>query len=155
MPDSATATAATRRVQLRVPARQHFTAVMDVVGGRRYVLAAQGRWRDWFIVTDAQGYASQGPQRWFERRRLCPDQPWFALCGVIGAADADDATLRAAVRDHALPWTRETRDGTPWRAPQDGRLYVFPNDVYAAFWNNCGELDLVVTELAGTDTDAG
>ncbi|WP_257388155.1 hypothetical protein [Tahibacter caeni] len=142
-------------MRLRVPARQHFTPVMDVTGGRRYALAAARTWRDWFIVTDAQGYASRGLQRWFERRRLCPDQPWFALCGVIAAAGADDGALRAAVRAHALPWTRETRDGEPWRAPGDGRLYVFPNDVYAAFWNNSGQLDLVVTELAETDTGAG
>lgn len=139
-------------VHVVVKARRRFTPVIDVTLGQRYALTASGSWYDAFIRTDVQGYASWPLQRRFERSRLCPDQPWFALCGVIGAPGASDASLREAVRTQALPWTAKTRAGEPWRAPASGQLYVFPNDVYRAFWNNYGKIDVAVTPLSGDDT---
>lgn len=149
MPEqSATRSAAvSSQAKVTVQARDHFTKVMPVTAGRRYCLAPNGKWKDWWIETDAIGYPSHGLQRIFERFRICPDQLWFALCGVLAPSVASESDLRAATRAGCLPWTMANRQGDPWIAPEAGYLYVFPNDVYSAYWNNKGSIELTVTEV--------
>jgi hypothetical protein len=107
----------------------------------RYRLAASGGWTDFFIRTDADGYATDeapAPVRGFLRRfeplRRAPDARWFALMGCVSESGA--------------PFRIGT--GTTWanRSAERGPLLCFANDVPSAYWNNLGAVRLTIERLA-------
>lgn len=113
-------------VTIRARERWNDTGI-DLVAGATYRLVATGRWRDWFIDTDADGFT-----RWYLRpfRRRVPGERWFKLIGCVGQ---DESRCFAIGKASTLV------------APASGRLYCFANDAPSAYWNNEGELTLTVT----------
>lgn len=107
---------------------------LTLEAGGTYHCTAAGQWRDWKILTDADGFDSPGAyMRLFERLRRVRDQPWFRL---IGSIDRDMSTAVAIGSDGTL--TPETT----------GELICFANDVPRTYWNNRGEVTLTVTRTA-------
>ena len=119
----------------RIRARSKWNATgVRMNAGEQYVFIASGRWIDFVIPTDADGYASaEAPVvgsllRRFERRRRAPDEHWFCLTGAIGA---DGVPFRIGTRSE-------------YRVPPgvSGELSCFANDVSRAYWNNWGAVQL-------------
>src|SRR5262249_28711954 len=130
-------------------AREHATRVCPVDAGLRYQLRAAGTWKDWFITTDALGYPSTLIQRPFERRRLVPDANWFALCGVLAPPKADADEVLQVVRSQAFDLSTFIASCAAWTPAQSAILYVFPNDLYSAYWNNSGAIEVTVESELG------
>lgn len=129
-----------------VDSRSHYTAVATVTAGRVYRLSAQGRWVDWFICTDAGGFASWPLMASSEGRRRLPEAKWFALVGLItadGQAPAHDAAGRTPLFS-LTPYL----DGSPWTAPADGTLQVFANDLPDRYGNNRGAIRVALEPWA-------
>jgi hypothetical protein len=127
-------------VPIRARARWNATG-LRVEPGERYLLVAAGRWTDFYICTDADGYASDdapGPVRRFLRRheqeRRLPDERWFALIGCVG--------------ERGPPFRIGSRREWPVPPGASGTLSCYANDVPSAYWNNWGTLRLTVTRLA-------
>jgi hypothetical protein len=103
---------------------------IDFVSGEEYDLRATGEWTDWYIRSDADGFESPGfPQKLFESLRRAPHEPWFCLMGTIGKNYI--SLFRIGTELH-------------YCAKVNGRLFCFANDVYAAYWNNKGNIQLAV-----------
>lgn len=125
---------------VRVESAAQYTAVGPVRAGQTYTLAAEGKWVDWFVCTDAKGFTSRALMRISERKRRHPDANWFALVGLITIDDRppqDDGSGLTRTFDLS-PFL----DGRPWKAPADGILQVFANDVPNFYWNNRGAVIL-------------
>lgn len=125
-------------MKIRARDRWNETGVM-LVRGHRYRLKATGRWTDFFITCDANGFTSdraprltRGKLKEYEHRRRAPHENWFTLLGAYGR---DDSTLFRIGVERILD------------AERDGQLVCFANDVWKAYWNNWGEVELEVTEL--------
>lgn len=127
-----------------VPAKEHATRVGPVRAGVQYRIRASGTWHDWWVPTDALGYPSKLIQHWFEHARLVPNANWFALCGALAPSTASDEEVLQSVRSHAFDLSSFVKSGDAWTPAQDGILYVFPNDVYNAYWNNWGEIEIEI-----------
>ena len=103
---------------------------IDVSAGQTLVFRASGKLKDWYIPTDADGFAFN-PAGLFARRRY-PQHNWLAL---LGALDRDpDGVFPIGLREEKL-------------FNQSGRLFVFVNDHDSdfAYGNNKGVLSLTVT----------
>jgi hypothetical protein len=106
---------------------------IELVGGHEYHFTARGRWTDWWIECDVDGYAS--PNLIFkvlEGFRRSPRSRWFAL---IGAINADEHTRFEIGTERTLI------------APASGTLTCFANDSARAYWNNRGSVQLSVTRI--------
>lgn len=99
--------------------------------GQEYQITVDGRWTDWCIPCDANGYTSSNlVLRLTEWLRRAPRENWFAL---IGAIDRDERNLfKIGARK-----TLETTTG--------GVLTCFANDVPFMYWNNKGSVQLNIT----------
>ena len=120
--------------QTVIKAREKYNDTgIRLVGGHEYHFTARGRWTDWWIECDADGYAS--PNLIFkvlEGFRRSPRSRWFAL---IGAINADEHTLFEIGTERTLI------------APASGTLTCFANDGARAYWNNRGSVQLSVTRI--------
>lgn len=104
-----------------------------LVAGQEYRLTATGRWVDWYIPCDADGFASPNPAFWpFEWLRRAPAERWFAL---VGALERDPRTMFLIGAQRTVI------------APASGELTCFANDVWLAYWNNRGALQLTVERV--------
>lgn len=105
---------------------------IDVEAGSTIQVEASGRWTDWTIETDADGFERGylGPAARFRR---VANASWFHLCGAIGRSDRATFALGAKASIDA---------------PAAGRLYLFANDLPAMYWNNKGSLRVSVTVSA-------
>jgi hypothetical protein len=104
--------------------------VIGLKVGQQYLLKAEGKWIDWYIETDANGYS-----RWYLRpyeifRRMRREN-WFALIGTIGES------LNNAFLIGMGP--------TDYMPPISGELVCFANDMPGFYWNNYGSVQLTVT----------
>jgi hypothetical protein len=103
---------------------------VKVIAGRNYRYRAIGRWKDWHIECDADGFtnAFMDLSGWLKR---APSAKWFQL---IGAVDRDSSRL--------------INLGTSGKftAPSSGTLWAFANDASFAYGNNSGHVDLSVEE---------
>jgi hypothetical protein len=109
-----------------VSAAARWTYLCDVKRGHTYAFSASGRWTDWFIESDADGYE----RFWlkpFVSRKLMPREKWFALIGVV---DKDMAT--AFKMGTAKVWT----------ATASGKLWCFANDDPTRYGNNKGTIEV-------------
>jgi len=105
------------------PRKFHVPTGINVQPGERYTFTGAGKWKDWFVICDHQGWGSGWPLR-FNRVK---GQPFFRLCASIGKHD-----INAFAIDTTQPWT------VPDTLPPDGghQLYLFANDHRWMYWNN-------------------
>jgi hypothetical protein len=105
---------------------------IDLIKDREYKYTATGKWKDWFIECDADGYSNFFMELIFRRTKRRPSAKWFQLVGEV---------------DKDISHTIELGKGGTFIAPENGRLWVYANDASFAYWNNCGCIELTVEEL--------
>ncbi len=119
-------------ISKRVCARANEVAVGQVNAGERWRFKAVGRWNDWFINCDADGYRIA----LFEFLGIRPQvrqARWFALVGWVG----DSGTFAIGT-------------GTEHTFEHTGMLTVCANDLSFMRWNNRGFVDLVAESVPPT-----
>jgi len=99
--------------------------VCDVNPGDTLSFEATGKWTDWFIRCDADGYENPFA-KFLGIRPAYASARWFALVGEVGGAQ-----FLIGARSQ-----RTFKTG--------GTLNVFANDLPSMRWNNKGSVDLVV-----------
>jgi tetratricopeptide (TPR) repeat protein len=113
------------------PSRMHVPTHLALRAGQTYSFAVSGKWKDWLVVCDHQGWGSG----WLTRFNRVKGHPFFRLCGCIGQHDKN-----AFVIDTSQPWTVPNS-----LAPDDDcELYLFANDHRWMYWNN-----RILTEAQG------
>ena len=120
---------------MQVFARQFWNDTnLDVIVGEPIHFFATGQWKDFTILTDANGF-----YKWhmkpFEKLRREPDSPWFSLIGAI-----DHKYLFHLGKEKTV------------EMPASGRLYLFANDVKYFYWNNKGYLTVQIRQLNNSST---
>ncbi len=74
---------------------------------------------------------------YFEARRRCPHANLFELIGAIG--DEGNNFFRIGSGGEQLMY----------KAPEDGELFAFANDLLTAYGNNHGVMEVVVKRVEG------
>jgi len=89
------------------------------------------KWNDLFNRVSAAGYesASLAP---FRRFRRVPDAPWFELIGAVGKSKSTTFRIGA---------------GTTATMKTAGELLLYANDLPFMYWNNSGNIDVVVRRV--------
>jgi len=112
---------------------------LSVSPGERYGFKAEGKWRDLFRKSGAEGWGGG----WLTRFARVPGQPFFRLCGAVGR---DDESAFAVDLTH--PWTVPDAVSTS----SDRQLYLFANDLCFMYGNNHAipddPLRVTITRLA-------
>ncbi len=108
------------------------TVLIPVVEGETYQFTATGKWVDWYVTTDADGYNARFAALFGLQTQL-PGAPFLALCGHLsGAANTSDFFIgRQRI----------------WTATDTGTLSVYANDLTLHPWfrdNNRGEIVVTV-----------
>lgn len=136
-----------RQHLVEVQARTHWNDTgITLQKGHTYLLSAEGTWTDWFMKCDAEGpllsWQDQLMRPLRTRLRYGPSRDpkadFFTLIGSIGAGPS---TVLSA---HAFLIGRKTT----YTAPATGVLHAFANDDPSAYWNNCGSVELSVSDVA-------
>jgi hypothetical protein len=121
-------------------------AEIDLIEGCQYKYKASGKWIDWFIECDADGYCPflnflmDLFLRWTKRT---PSAKWFQLVGVV-AADKDKPPT---VDKDTPPTTVQLGTEGTFHATKNGRLWVYANDASFAYGNNRGYIELEITPM--------
>jgi hypothetical protein len=109
---------------------------VDLIKDCEYKFKATGMWFDWFIPCSADGYPDALDRLMdniFGRcKKRSPSPKWFQL---VGEVDKN--------KSHTIELGKE---GT-FFAPENGRLFVYANDVSSAYWNNYGAIKLEITQM--------
>lgn len=104
-----------------------------VNAGEVYEITAKAgsTWKDSLTRVSAAGYESArlAPFRRFRRR---PDAPWFELIGAVGKSKK--TTFRIGL-------------GTTVTVDTSGEILLYANDVAFMYWNNSGNVDVVVRRV--------
>jgi hypothetical protein len=105
---------------------------VDLIKGSQYKYEATGKWIDWFIECDADGFPpflnSLMDTFWRNQKRK-PSAKWFQLVGAINQNQS---------------YTVELGTKGTFIAPENGRLWVYANDVASAYCNNRGYVELEI-----------
>ncbi|NTG45241.1 hypothetical protein [Rhizobium rhizogenes] len=109
-----------------VSAAALWTYLCDVKKGQTYAFSASGKWTDWFIDSDANGYERFWLKPFASRKRM-PKEKWFALIGVV---DKDMATAFKIGTEKV------------WPATATGKLWCFANDDLSRYGNNKGTIEV-------------
>jgi len=112
---------------------------LHVTAGQRLRVVASGRWRDWTIETDADGF-SRAHLKLAEPLRRAPMARWFQLCGAV---------------DRRLDQVVVLGQDVAFTAPASGRLFLFANDVSWMHWNNAGRITVQILTDDGASPGAG
>ena len=121
-------------VEKTVQARDFWSNTgIRLMKGRHYDFLAIGRWFDWFIDCDADGYRSALTAP-LQGLRRAPAQNWFQLMGSIDRRN----DLIFPIGTHLANY----------QAPADGELTCFANDLIWMYWNNYGSISLWVIPLS-------
>jgi hypothetical protein len=103
---------------------------IHLIANHRYRYEAMGRWKDWYIECDANGYLNSLMDllRCIKRR---PSARWFQLIGII---------------DKNTAYVIDLGTSGTFTAPVSGRLWAYANDAGFAYGNNSGSVELNVRE---------
>jgi len=119
-------------IPIRAKERWNDTHIV-VDAGESYELSASGRWVDFYIPTSPDGFSSPLtsiiPLGTLLRH---PDSKFFTLIGCLDRRPDQ----QFAIGQHA-----------GFEPTNHGRLFCFANDVPGFYWNNWGEVNLVVKRL--------
>jgi hypothetical protein len=107
-------------------------AEIDLIKGCQYEYKATGKWKDWFIECDANGYSNFLMDLFLRWAKRSPSAKWFQLVGVV---------------DKDKSYTVELGTEGTFIAPENGRLWVYANDVCFAYWNNYGYIELEIKPM--------
>lgn len=106
---------------------------IDLIEDRHYKCTTNGLWKDCIFECSADGHSNflnflLDIISWTKRN---PKAKWFQLIGVINTD-----------LNHTIPL------GTTcsFMAKKSGRLWVYANDADFAYFNNHGEIDLIIEE---------
>ena len=116
------------------PAVQWQDTGLDIAPGEEYRFEARGRWIDFYIITDADGYTGRFLASEAKNKRA-PAEKWLALMGATGQDDAKSFLIGKE--------SQKTFDTAE-------RLYCFANDIKSGGFylkNNWGHLMLTITRL--------
>ena len=118
-----------------IQSRPHWVRTgIQLRGGHEYHFTTTGCWTDLHYHCDADGYPSRNwVLRLFEWARRVPDAQWFALVGALDGHRSDKFVIGTQTTHQAL---------------SDGELLCFANDVWLAYFNNHGKVELHVTEVS-------
>jgi hypothetical protein len=121
--------------EARIQASEHWNHTgLRLPLGETYAMSATGTWSDRELEYGPDGGPSRNFfQRLFEWARRRPKKPWFVLTGAV---DADERTI---FRIGSLLGM--------YRAGKTGELTCFANDVWVAYGNNSGFVDLTVRRI--------
>src|SRR6266498_1837839 len=101
---------------------------IQLIAGQEYQFTAAGKWIDWFIPCEADGFPSRDLiLRLTQWQRRVPSENWFAL---MGALDFDKTSIFKIGAGRTLVMNRS------------GTLTCFANDVPYMYWNNHGSIQL-------------
>lgn len=104
---------------------------LEIKAGETYVFTSTGKWFDFFICCDANGY-----KRWYlkyaEKKRRAPGELWFALMGSI---------------NHGKKQYYQLYSRKPITFEESGQLTCFANDLKCMYFNNWGKVKLVVKRI--------
>jgi hypothetical protein len=109
---------------------------IDLIEGCQYKYKATGKWIDWFIECDADGYSNFFMNFLFGQIKRTPSAKWFQLVGVV---------------DKDKSYTVELGTKGTFKARKSGRLFVYANDVGFAYRNNRGYVELEITQCKAFD----
>ena len=106
------------------PRELHYPTGIAVKAGDLYEFKAEGKWRDWLIRCDANGWPRvfDPLAKLFAKLNRLRDERTFLLCGNI---DKDDS-YKFAIGSGPINYG----------ATKSGQLYLFANDWYCAYGNN-------------------
>jgi hypothetical protein len=100
-----------------------------------YKYEAMGKWNDWFIKCDADGYPkilNFLMDLFLRRIKRTPSAKWFQLIGIVNKDILH--TINLGVKGKFI-------------APENGQLWVSVNDADSAYHNNFGNIDLKVEKI--------
>lgn len=100
-----------------------------------YKYEAKGKWNDWFIKCDADGYPDLLNflmDLFLRRIKRTPSAKWFQLIGVV---------------NKDILYTIDLGVKGEFVAPKNGRLWVYANDADSAYHNNSGSIELKVEKI--------
>lgn len=120
--------------QVKVIARKKWNGTgIAVAPGQRFTITSDkgDTWRDFYIVTDADGFTSENLKS-YESKKNLPDVPWCALLGQIG------------------PTGSPFLIGSKWSGVMNssGELGLLPNDATGFYWNNFGSILVSVKRVS-------
>lgn len=116
---------------IAIPSSEKFVDTgFDLVAGKKYSFSAKGKWCDWFIECDADGYPSDDEKKLLQGRLRFPEATWFCL---IGSIDKENF-FRIGTGRNFVP-------------EKSGRLFCFANDLPLMYGNNKGCVCLTITEI--------
>lgn len=122
-------------VQTTLFARRKWNNVQcDVEAGVTYFFSATGEWWDLTNNCTATGY-DRGYLNFAKRYMRCQLEgaTWFTLIGALDEKKEEMFVIGDG-----------SRLQLGWRAPRQGRLYAFANDMPGMYWNNFGSITLEV-----------
>ncbi len=102
--------------------------------GRVYRFRSEGYWYDVKIRCDATGF-KKASLRLFEGLRRRKHAKWFSL---IGCLDKDEG--------RQIDIGRLIGRGQAYTAEGDGQLFCYANDVWFFYFNNHGQIQLIVEQ---------
>lgn len=115
-----------RRVDID-PAELFIDTAIQVRAGEIYHLQADGQWKDWYSVVDANGWTLPGIG-WLRRYNRVPGVNWFALIACVGH---ELRTARVIGKSEVITVTPNDL-----RSADVQTLTVFANDWPCMYWNN-------------------
>lgn len=120
----------TIEVKIRARCKWNFTQV-EISEGEEYEFTAMGKWTDFTITKDADGYTNSHMQL-FDNKKRAKEYLWFAL---IGSLDKNEDKYYFIGKNIKIPFN------------DNGILYCFANDIKGFYWNNFGYITLQVKRI--------
>lgn len=120
----------TIEVAIRARCKWNSTQV-EISEGEEYEFIAKGKWTDFTITKDADGYTNSYMQL-FDTKKRSKQHLWFAL---IGSLDKNEEKYYLIGKNSIIPFK------------EAGIFYCFANDVNGFYWNNFGYITLNVKRI--------
>ena len=102
---------------------------IEIRMGEEYIFEAEGKWKDWMLEQDADGYKNWYMNIYNNLKRSKKNK-WFSL---MGSLDKRDLFLIGKSKQILFK--------------KGGLLYCFANDVCGFYWNNSGYVTLKITRV--------
>ncbi len=119
-------------IEVRIRARCKWNSTqVEISEGEEYEFTAIGKWTDFTITRDADGYTNSYMQL-FDAKKRAKQYLWFAL---IGSLDKNEDKYYLIGKNSNIPFN------------ENGILYCFANDVNGFYWNNFGHITIQVKRI--------